>query len=180
MPYSSDRILLSNEREGQTSRFRAWIIGLVALGSILFQVYVPRHIPVLSFLEMPLLITVYFALVRRDQIRGLLVGALVGLAQDSLSGTHENPLGMFGIIKTLVGYFAASVGVRIDVDHPMIRLLLGFFFYVFHQVMFWVMTRALLGKPMTIDLASTAANGVLNAIVGVALFLFLDRLRQRA
>jgi rod shape-determining protein MreD len=40
-----------------------------------------------------------------------MIGALVGLAQDSLS---KNPLGMFGIVKTLVGYFAASVGVRLD------------------------------------------------------------------
>ena len=31
-----------------------------------------------------------------------------------------------------------------------------------------------------VDLASVAVEGVLNAIVGVALFLFLDRLRERA
>ena len=59
-------------------------------------------------------------------------------------------------------------------------LLLGFFFFVFHQVMLWVMTRALLGKPMSLDLARVALEGGLNAIVGVALFLFLDRLRERA
>ena len=177
MTYSGDRILLSNQREGQASRFRVWIVIAVALGAILFQVYVPRHVPFLRFLELPLLITVYFALVRRNQISGLTVGAVIGLAQDSLS---EHPLGMFGIIKTLVGYFAASVGVRLDVEHPLIRLLLGFFFYVFHQLMFWVMTRALLGKPMSLDLATTAVEGVLNAIVGVVLFLFLDSLRERS
>ena len=87
MTYSDDRILLSNQREGQASRFRAWVVALVALGAILFQVYVPRHVAFLGFLEMPLLITVYFALVRRNQISGLLVGAVVGLAQDSLSRT---------------------------------------------------------------------------------------------
>jgi rod shape-determining protein MreD len=177
MAYSGDRILLSNEREGQISRFRAWVVALVGLSAILFQVYVPRHIPFLGFLEMPLLITVYFALVRRSQISGLLVGAVIGLAQDSLS---ENPLGMFGIIKTLVGYFAASVGLRIDVDHAFIRLLLCFFFYLFHQLMFWVMTRALLGKPLPLDLPDAAIKGGLNALVGVALFVFLDRLRERA
>jgi rod shape-determining protein MreD len=176
MSYSSDRILLANEREGQASRYRAWVVTAVALGSILFQVYVPRHVPFLGFLEMPLLITVYFALVRRNQVSGLLVGAAIGLAQDSLS---PHPLGMFGIDKTLVGYFSASVGVRIDVDHPLIRLLLGSFFYVFHQVVYWIMTRALLGRPMVLDWARTGVEGVLNGIVGVALFLFLDRLRQR-
>jgi rod shape-determining protein MreD len=177
MAYSDDRILLSNEREGQKSRFRVWSIPLVALGAILFQVYVPRHIPLLGFLEMPLLITVYFALVRRSQISGLLVGALVGLAQDSLT---KHPLGMYGIVKTLVGYFAASVGVRLDVDHPLIRLLLCFFFYLFHQLMIWVMTRALLGQQAILIWPNVAVEGVLNALVGVALFLFLDRLRERA
>ena len=176
MTYSGDRILLSNEREGQASRFHAWIVVAVALGSILFQVYVPRQVPFVGFLEMPLLITVYFALVRRSQISGLLIGAAIGLAQDSLS---PHPLGMFGIIKTLVGYFAASMGVRIDVDHPVIRFLLCWFFYVFHQVLFWLMTRALLGQPMVLEWARTGMEGLLNGIVGVALFLFLDRLRQR-
>jgi rod shape-determining protein MreD len=176
MAYSDDRILLSNEREGQATRFRAWAVFAVALGSILFQVYVPRHVPFLRFLEMPLLVTVYFALVRRSQISGLLTGAVIGLAQDSLS---EHPLGMFGIIKTLVGYFAASMGVRIDVDHPVIRMLLATFFYVFHQVLFWVMTRALLGRPVGMDWPSVAMEGVLNGIVGVTLFLFLDRLKVR-
>jgi len=176
MAYSDDRILLSNEREGQKSRFRVWTVPLVALAAILFQVYVPRHIPFLGFLEMPLLITVYFALVRRSQISGLLVGAVVGLAQDSLT---KHPLGMYGIVKTLVGYFAASVGVRLDVDHPLIRMLLCFFFFVFHQLMVWVMTRALLGQEAVLMWPGMAIEGMLNAVVGVTLFLFLDRLREQ-
>src|SRR5213078_1212907 len=81
---------------------------------------------------------IYFAIMRHDQISGLLV-----LAQDSLS---KNPLGMFGIVKTLVGYFAASVGVRLDVEHSLMRLVLGFFFYFFHQLVYWVMERAMLGQ----------------------------------
>ena len=58
------------------------------------------------------------------------MGACVGLVQDSLS---KHPLGMFGIVKTLVGYFAASVGMRFDVDHGLVRLILAFFFFFFHQ-----------------------------------------------
>src|ERR1035437_3285056 len=146
MSYSSERMLLSSEREGRISRFRIWVMVAVPLAAILFQVYVPLFFQFLGFLELPLLVVVYFALMQRSQISGLLVGALVGLAQDSLS---RNPLGMFGIVKTLVGYFAASVGVRLDVEHGLIRLLLGFFFFVFHQFLYWVMSRALLGQQMT-------------------------------
>ena len=49
---------------------------------------------------------------------------------------------MFGIVKTLVGYFAASVSMRFDVDNPLIQFLLGFFFFFFHQFFYWVLARA--------------------------------------
>ena len=177
MSYSGDRLLLSSQREGQVSRFRGWVMLAVPLAALLFQVYVPLFFQFLGFLEMPLLVVVYFAIMRRTQISGLMIGALVGLAQDSLS---KNPLGMFGIDKTLVGYFAASVGMRFDVDHGLIRLLLCFLFYVFHQFFYWVMARALLSQQLVLDLPHIAILGGLNAVVGVALFAFLDKLKERS
>ena len=177
MAYSSERILLSSTREGQVSRFRAWVMIVVPLAAILFQVYVPLFFQFLSFLEMPLLVVVYFALMRRSPIGGLSVGALVGLAQDSLS---RNPLGMFGIVNTLVGYFAASVGVRLDVDHGFIRLMLTIFFYLFHQFFYWVLARALLAQQVGFDVQRVLLLSLLNGIVGVSLFHFLDRLRETA
>ena len=176
MSYSdSSRILLSSQREGQASRFRAWVLFVVPLAAILFQVYVPLFFQFLSFLELPLLVVVYFAFMRRSQISGLMIGMLVGLAQDSLS---KNPLGMFGIAKTLVGYFAASVGVRLDVDNSFLRLFLAYFFFVFHQFFYWVMSRALLGQQVAFELQRTLILGLLNAVVGIALFHFLDKLRE--
>jgi rod shape-determining protein MreD len=177
MGYSDGRILLNSQRESQVSRFRVWVLLAVPLAAILFQVYVPLFFQFLGFLELPLLVVVYFALMRRSQIHGLLVGALVGLAQDSLS---KNPLGMFGIVKTLVGYFAASVGVRFDVDNSLIRLLLAFFFFVFHQFFYWVMARALLSQQVAFEVQKTLLVGLLNAVVGVSLFHFLDKLRETA
>src|SRR4051794_10322993 len=177
MSYSSSRILLSSQREGQVSRFRAWVLILVPLLAILFQVYVPLFFQWLTFVEMPLLAVVYFALMRRSPVSGLFIGAAVGLAQDSLS---KNPLGMFGIVNTLVGYFAASVGLRLDVDHTFIRLLLSFFFYVFHRVFYWVLARALLGQQVPLNVQQTVVLGLLNAVIGISLFHFLDRLRETA
>jgi rod shape-determining protein MreD len=87
---------------------------------------------------------------------------------------------MYGIVNTLVGYFAASVGLRLDVDHPFIRLLLTFFFYGFHQVFYWVLARALLGQQGALNIPQILMLGLLNAIIGTALFHFLDRLRERA
>ncbi len=177
MRYSDEHSLLYGQRETQISRFKAWVLLLVPLAAILFQVYVPLFFQFLAYLELPLIVTVYFALMRRSPIGGLFVGALVGLAQDSLS---KNPLGMFGITKTIIGYVAASVGLRLDVDHPLIRLILGFFFFVFHQFIFWALSRGLLGQQVAFETQRTLVLGLLNAIVAVSLFHFLDKLKDRA
>jgi len=169
-------VVLGSRRESEISRFRAWIVLAVPLAAILFQLFVPRFFEFLGFIEMPLLVVIYFALVRRSQIAGLVTGALVGLAQDSLNKT---PVGMLGIVNTLVGYFAASVGLKIDVDHAGVRFPLTFFFYCFHQVLYWVMVRALLNRPMVFDWQRTLILALLNAIIGISLFHFLDKLRER-
>jgi rod shape-determining protein MreD len=175
MNYSGDRLLLGSQRESRVSRFRPWVLFLIPLIAILFQVYVPLFFQFMAYLDLPLLVTVYFSLMRRSQMAGTFIGASIGLAQDSLS---KNPLGMYGIVKTLVGYFAASVGLRFDVDHAFIRLLLGFFFFFFHQFFSWVLARALLGQQVDFDLQRTLVLGILNAIVALFLFHFLDRLRE--
>jgi rod shape-determining protein MreD len=177
MSYSGGRILLSSQRESQIARFRAWVFIVVPLLAILFQVYVPLFFQFLGFIEMPLLVVIYFALMWRSQLSGLAFGAVVGLAQDSLS---KNPLGMYGIVNTVVGYFAASVGVQLDVDHSLIRMMLTFVFYFIHQFFYWVLGRALLGQPIPFEIQRTLLLGVLNAVVGMALFRFLDGLRERA
>jgi len=176
MRYSDEHVMLHTQRDTRISRFKGWVLVLVPLAAILFQVYIPLFFQFLAYLELPLIVTVYFALMRRSPIGGLLVGAIVGLAQDSLS---KNPLGMFGITKTIIGYVAASVGQRLDVDHPLIRLILGFFFFVFHQFIFWVLSRVLLGQQMNFETQRTLVLGLLNAIVAVSLFHFLDKLKER-
>jgi rod shape-determining protein MreD len=172
----NDRILLGNQRESQVSRFRAWVFFAIPLAAILFQVYVPLFFDFLSYLEMPLIVTIYFALMKRSPVHGTLIGAMVGLAQDSLS---KNPLGMFGIVKTLVGYFAASIGMRLDVDHPLMRMLIAFFFYFFHQLFYWVLSRALLGQQIDFEVPRTLVLSVLNAVVALSVFHFLDKLKER-
>jgi rod shape-determining protein MreD len=170
----SERLLSDAPRKVRTSRFRPLILIVVPLTAILFQVYVPRFLPFLSYLELPLLITVHFALTRREPISSVFYGAAIGLMQDSLS--HQ-PIGMFGIVKTLVGYFAASVGMRFDVENPVITFILGFFFYVFHQFFYWVLARALLGQVVNFDTQQTLLFAVLNAAVALPLFHLLDKLK---
>jgi len=177
MSYSGSRMLLSSQRESQVTKFRVWVMLAVPLTALLFQVYVPLFFRFLAFLDMPLLVVVYLALMRRSPVAGVLLGSIVGLAQDSLS---KNPLGMFGITKTLVGYFAASVGMKLNVDNVLMRFLLAFFFCVFHQAFYWVMERALLRHLSQFEIQTWLVYGLLNAVVGAALFHLLDKLRVTA
>ena len=170
----SERLLDSSRRKDAAERLRiVWLV-IVPLIAILFQVYVPRFVQFLSYLELPLLVTVHFALGRRGPIAAVFYGMAIGLVQDSLS--HQ-PIGMFGIVKTLVGYFAASVSVRFDVENSIVTFILSFFFYFFHQFFYWVLARALLGQAMIFDAQQTLVFGLLNAAVALPLFRILDKLK---
>jgi len=175
MNYSGDRMLLGSQRESRISRFRPWVLFVVPLMAVLFNFYIRQFFHFLDFLDLPLLVTVYFAVMKRSQIAGTFIGAFIGLAEDSLS---NNPLGHYGIVNTLVGYFASSIGLRVDVDHPFIRLLLGFFSFFVHEFFAWVLARALLAQQVDFNLERTLVLGFLNAVVALFLFHFLDRLRE--
>ncbi len=162
-------------RESWLGRFQVFWLLLITLLAILSRVYIQRLIPNTGFLELPLLLVVYFGLMRRSQIAALLFGAFVGLVEDSLAPDNL-PLGMNGIAKTMVGYFAAAVSLRFDVENVAIRLVLSFFFYLFHAFLYWVMRRALLAQTVPFDPQKELLHGVLNAVVAVPLFLILDRL----
>ena len=156
------------------ARYRPWIIAGVALAAILFQVYVPRIVQVLSYLELPLLVTMYFPLTRRSPMSGVAIGAGIGLLQDALS---NNPLGMYGITKTLLGYFAGSVSQRFDDRNTSVRLILGFVFFLLHQILYESMQVGLRGEPWSLSPARTLVEAILNALVALPLFSTLDRLR---
>ena len=170
-----DLLAARSRRRSKASRFRPAALLLVPLLSILFQTYVPLFIEYLGYLELPLLVTVYFALMRRRPVSGLLYGAAIGLLQDSLS---SHPLGLFGIVKTLVGYFAATVSLRFEVDNPVARFIVAFFFFFFHQFFYWVLGGALLGSPVEFSVPQTLLLGVMNGAVAVPLFHLLDKLKE--
>ncbi|MBV9307962.1 MAG: rod shape-determining protein MreD, partial [Acidobacteriaceae bacterium] len=123
----SDEILKPPVRESWFSRFQVVALVALTLLAIISKFYLPRLVPHTEWLELPLLLTIYFSLMRRGQIASLFFGAFVGLAEDSLSPANL-PIGMYGITKTLVGYFAASISMRFNVESPVIRLVLSFFF----------------------------------------------------
>jgi rod shape-determining protein MreD len=170
----TEHVMISPPRRNAAGKLRyVWLV-VVPLIAILSQVYIPRFLSFLAYLELPLLVTVHFALTSGGPISALLYGMAIGLAQDSLS--HQ-PIGMFGIVKTLVGYFAASVSTRFEVENPVVTFILSFFFYFFHQFFYWVLARALLGEGVAFDAQQTLMFGLLNAAVALPLFRILDKLK---
>jgi len=175
---ASSRIMVDSARQVRSASYPLWVYFAVPLLALLVQVYLPlfQTLRFISRIDLPLLVTIYFALMRRSQLRGLALGCALGLAQDSV---FQQPLGMFGICKTLVGYFSASIGMQFDVEHPFVRLVLCFVFYLFHQFFSWVLQRSLLDQPAVFQVQTELILGLLNAIIGVAMYHFLDKLRRR-
>ncbi len=174
---SSEQLLKKPVQESWVSRFQVVALVILTLIAIIGKFYLPRLIPHTEWLELPLLLTVYFGLMRRSQIQSLFFGAFVGLAEDSLSPANLHPIGMYGITKTLVGYFAASVSMRFNVENSVIRVILCFFFYFFHAFFYWIMRRALLGQIVPFDPQETFVHGALNAVIAIPLFLILDKMK---
>jgi len=170
-------ITYTSREEIEVHRFPLAASVGVSLLALLMQAFLPARIHWFEIFDLPLLVTIFFAMARRNPVTGLLTGAVIGLLQDSL--TH-NPLGVFGIAKTVVGYIASSLGVRIDVQNPGVRLGITFAFYQFHQAVYFLVVRGMMGQPLEWRWGHELMAGAANGVLAVVLFAGLDRLKQRA
>jgi rod shape-determining protein MreD len=160
----------------EVHKYYGGVVPAAVVLALVLQVFLPVHVRWASYLELPLLVTLYFALSKRNPSSGLLLGMVIGVLQDSLSRT---PLGLYGIAKTLVGFVGSSIGARIDVEHPIARFLLTFGFYLFHHAVLAVTSRLLLAQhgETYVNLPTLIASAV-NAFIALALFPLLDRFRR--
>ncbi|MGH9789441.1 MAG: rod shape-determining protein MreD [Candidatus Acidiferrales bacterium] len=159
-------------------RFHPLVILSAVVLAILIQVSVPRYLPFVPFialLDLALIIVIYFGFSRRNPATGLLLGLAVGILQDALS---VHPIGLFGMAKTLVGYGASSLSSRIDTDPPAARLLLVFGFYHVHHFAYALIQRLLLQQPAELIGLPVLEGALVNSLLGMLVFLVLDRFRQ--
>lgn len=148
----------------------------VALLSLALQAFLHKYGRWVELVDLPLLVVIYFGVSRRNPVTGLLLGAGIGILQDALS--HDNPIGMYGIAKTLVGYVASSVGARIDTEHPASRFALVLVLFYFHQAVYAFTERVLLNRPTPFFSLRLLLSSLVSAAFAVALFALLDRLRK--
>lgn len=161
----------------EVHKFRSGAIVIATCLALMLQASLPVYIPKFAVLDLPLLVVIYFGLSRRNPSTGLLLGMIVGLLQDSLSGPTI-PLGLYGIAKTIIGYLASSIGARLDTEHPAARFALTIMFFVVHQGFITLTRRMLLAEPEPWFTWHLAISAGVNAIVAVILFSLLDRLRR--
>lgn len=175
--HNSVPITYTSGEQVEVYRFSIPVTIGVPLLALFLQAFIPLRFPRFAvYFDLPLLVTIFFAMARRSPIAGLFTGAFIGLAQDMLG---HNPIGIYGIAKTVVGYGASSLGVKLDVENAGARLLVTLGFYLVHSAVYFTVARALVNMTQHWNWVSGIVAGFANAVLGVMLYWVLDKFKQR-
>jgi len=176
MGLSNMPITYTSGEQVEVFRFSIPVTVLVPVTALFLQAWLPRQFPFFAMFDLPLLVTIFFSISRRNPISGLLTGSAIGIFQDALTGL---PIGVYGIAKTAVGYLASSLGVKLDVENAGARLLVTLVFYVVHEIVYFMVARGLVALSLQWSWRHELWAALANATVGVILFFALDRFKQR-
>jgi rod shape-determining protein MreD len=163
-------------RDLEIRRYPMLVYAMAPLVALVLQAWLPRFLAGYAWFDLPLVVTVYFALVQRIPIQGTLMGAVMGLFEDALTG---HAIGVNGIAKTVVGFLASSVGIRIDVESHTIRLGLTFLLSLLSSATYVFVFRMLLGLKLEWSWVIELIKSVANTLIALVLFPTLDRLQIR-
>ena len=166
----------TSRRELEQHRFPPAVAILVPVAAILLQALLPKPLPRLAILDLPLIVTLFFAVSRRNPVAGTLTGAAIGLLQDALT---NQPIGVNGMAKSVIGYMAASIGVQVDVENLSTRVLINFGFSIVNTLLLFLINRRLLGLPdFHIMWVHELIRAAVNTLVAIPIFTLLDRTKQ--
>ncbi len=79
------------EHHVEMHKFHTGVVTGAVILALVLETFLLVHLRSADVIELPLLVTIYFALSRRNASAGLLLGMVIGMAQDSLSHT---PIGL--------------------------------------------------------------------------------------
>ncbi|GAA3767551.1 rod shape-determining protein MreD [Terriglobus aquaticus] len=165
----------TTRRELEEHHFPWLVLIGVPLVTLLIAAYLPKLVPASALIDLPLLVVIFFSLSQRSAIGGTFMGAFVGLLQDTLSNQY---IGVNGVAKTLVGFAASSVGLKVDVENSLTRALLVFGLSMAQSAMLFVLERVMLGvQEYSGRWGHEVLRAGLNTAVAIPLFFVLDRLR---
>jgi rod shape-determining protein MreD len=167
----------TSRRELEQHSFPAAVTLLVPVAAILLQALLPKPFPRLAILDLPLIITIFFAVSRRNPVAGTLTGAAIGLLQDALTA---QPIGVNGMAKAVIGYIAASIGIQIDVENLTTRILINFGFFLLNSFLLFMINHRLLGlTDFHILWAHELLRAAINTAVALPIFFLLDNTKRR-
>lgn len=162
----------TSRRELEQHTFSPLVTVLVPLLAILLQAFIPKLFPRFAILDLPLIIVLFFAIGRRSPIAGTLTGAVIGLLQDALT---NQPIGVNGMAKSAIGYVAASIGLQVDVESPLTRIVITFTFSIINSVLLFLIDRRLLGLPnFHLLWLHELVRACANTIIALPVFFLLD------
>jgi len=166
----------TSRRELDEHTFHPAVALLVPVAFIILQALLPKPFPKLAILDLPLIATIFFAVSRRNPIAGTFTGMVIGLLQDALTNQY---IGINGITKSIIGYTAASIGFKVDVDNLSTRALMCFAFCLAQSALLYLIQNHLLGHlGIPVLWLHELIRAVVNTLVAIPIFFLLDRTRS--
>jgi rod shape-determining protein MreD len=163
---------VESRRDIEIRRYPALIYAMVPVLAVVLQAWLPRLLGRFAWFDLPLVVTVFFALTRRNAIQGSILGGILGLFEDALTG---HAIGINGVAKTLVGYLAASIGVLVNVENHAIRLVITFVLSIVGSATYFFVVRFLLGMSWDTNWMNELYKALGNSLIALVLFPLLDR-----
>lgn len=151
-------------------------IALTIVVALLVQMLLPKYFSFFQYIDLPLLVTVYFGL-QRAPVLGMVSGMFAGLGGDAVGG---GILGVGGFSKTLIGYIVGTASVRLSLENPLVRLSVVAVASAANTVLFvglhQMLEQALPYSSTWTELGATIGWKVLgDCATSIVLFVVLDR-----
>ena len=151
-------------------------IALTILFALLLQYLLPNYLPFFKYIDLPLVVTVYFGL-QRNPVLGMLMGVALGIGGDAIIG---GVLGVGGFSKTLIGYLVAMASVKLSLENPLVRVVVVAIASAANTLLF-----AALYQMLELPLRGASTLGELGKMIGwraladtaasIIVFIVLDR-----
>ncbi len=166
----------ANRHELEEHHFHSVVLISVPLAALFLHAYLPRIWQPLGILDLPFIVMLYFAVSWRNAISGTLMGTAIGLLQDLPSNQY---IGVNGMAKAIIGYSAASIGLKIDVENAVTRAVMSFGFCLLQSLLLFGIQRFLL-DDMTHPIRGLheLLRAAINTAVAVPIFFLMDRTRM--
>jgi rod shape-determining protein MreD len=117
------------------------------------------------------LVAVVYVALTNGPVGGMLAGSVAGLIQDSLAG---GLVGVGGLAKSIVGFFAGAFGQQFIVTAALPRLVMFLAATVVHSAVFMGLYLALGRRTFPPAWTTIAGQALANAIVGMVAFTAIE------